>query len=312
LAIATVLAAEPMMEPRLLPDDMGRLAQPMMPLPAATQPPARPFFPENPPARDLPPAEAAARLWMTLQNHQAGHALEALAGWEQLRLPEETAAWREIAIAAAMLQTGDLKQAALHLDLARNLAPDHAVVAYYTGILRMEQAAADALVPDGHDPGTTRMVAYTPMENKAVYEMLARTELEMAIARAGEVRLDQPLFRLEPGEEEAVVMPRVGDLLVAIGADNFAGKAHHLLFGLCLDRGELIAAEVHLDAAVATGVAPLYGYQDLGNTYLALDRHADALRAAEKDLGINHPWLVDTWRQLNGATYEAVKGMWVW
>ncbi len=312
LVIATALAAaDPMMEPRLLPGDMGEVAQPMVPDNLV-----KPFFPEAPPgwnteAKDFPPAEAAARLWMTLQNHQAGHALQALAGWEQLCLPEEAAHWREIAIAAALLQTGDLKQAAMHLDLARNLAPDHAVVAYYTGLLRLEQAAAATRAPDGYD-GTLRMVAYPPMEDKAVFEMLARTELEMTIAKAGAVRLDQPLLALGPGEEEAVVIPRVGDLLAALGADNFVGKAHHLLFGHCLDRAELVAAEVHLDAAVATGVAPLYGYQDLGNTYLALDRHADALRAAEKDLRINHPEIGETWNRLSVATYQSVKGMWVW
>jgi tetratricopeptide (TPR) repeat protein len=248
---------------------------------------------------------------MTLENHQAGRRGEALAGWEQLRLPETTAHWREIAIAATLLQTGDLRQAAMHLDLARNLAPDQAVVAYYTGILRLEQAAAATRVPDGYE-GTLRMVAYTPMEDKAVLEMLARVELEMAIAKAGEVRLDHPLLMLEPGEEEAVVIPRVGDLLVALGADNFVGKAHHLLYGLCLDRGELVTAEIHLDQAAATGIATLYGYQDLATTYLAMERHADALRAARKDLRLNHPWVAGAWGRLEDLTYATVKGMWVW
>lgn len=312
LAIATALAAaDPMMEPRLLPDDMGQLAKPMV-VPDTAEPLVRPFFPEVPPARAFPPAEAAARLWMTLQNHQAGQTGLALAGWEQLRLPQETAHWREIAIAAALLQTGDLKQAAVHLDLARNLAPDQAVVAYYTGILRLEQAAVAARVPDGYDTGKLRMVAYTPMEDKAVYEMIARTELEMAIIKAAEIRLDQPLLMLEPGEEEAVVIPRVGDLLVALGADNFVGKAHHLLFGLCFDRAELVTAEIHLDEAVATGIAPLYAYQDLGETYLAVERPADALRVAEKDIKANHPWARAAWDRLNEITYQTVKGMWVW
>ena len=312
LVIATTLAAADPMQPRLMPAEGGDLAQPMVPGPLA-----KPIvFPEAPlgwntDRRGFPPAEAAARLWTTLQNHQAGCSAEALAGWEQLRLPETTAHWREIAIAAALLQTGDLKQAATHLDLARSLAPDHAAVAYYTGILRLEQAAAATRVRDGN-VGILRMVAFTPMEDKGVYEMLARVELEMAIAKAGEVRLDQPLLMLEPGEEEAVVIPRVGDLLVALGADNFVGKAHHLLYGICLDRAELVTAEVHLDSAAATGVATLYGYQDLGETYLALDRPADALRAARKDLEINHPEVGETWNRLNEMTYATVKGMWVW
>ncbi|HEX5103376.1 MAG TPA: hypothetical protein VFV87_06175, partial [Pirellulaceae bacterium] len=188
LALATAVAADPMTEPRLLPGDMGAIAQPL-----PTEPMRRPFFPEAPPASEFPPAEAAARLWMMLQHHQAGETAAALAGWEQLRLPEHTAHWREIAMAAALLRAGDVQQAALHLDLAQNLAPDHPLVAYYTGLMRLEQAADAGRVPDGYDLGQTRWCAYTPIEDKAMYEMIARTELEMAIARAGDVRLDEPL-----------------------------------------------------------------------------------------------------------------------
>jgi tetratricopeptide (TPR) repeat protein len=303
LMIATALAAaEPTRQSRLIPGEIGHVASL----------PARRVFAEALPSRDVPPAEAAAHLWMTLRNLQAGCTAEAMAGWEQLRLPEGTAHWREIAVAAALLQAGDLEQAAQHLDVARELSPDHALVAYYTGILRMEQAGAEARLPAGHGEDNVRLVAYTPLQDKAVYDMLAATELEMAIARAGEIRLDQPLLTLEPGEQEAVVIPRVGDLLVALGADNFVGKAHHLLFGICLDRGELATAERHLDEAAATGIATLHGYQDLGETYLALHRPADALRAARKDVRNNHPEIGETWNRLNEATYQSVKGMWVW
>src|SRR5262245_61006820 len=128
LAIATALAAaDPMKEPRLLPDDMGVIAKPMTPAPL------KPFFPEEPPVRQIPPAEAATRLWMALDGHRAGCIAEALDGWQQIRLPDETAHWREIAIGAACLQVGDQQRAAVHLRAARQLAPDHAMVAYLMG-----------------------------------------------------------------------------------------------------------------------------------------------------------------------------------
>lgn len=138
LAAATlVTAADPMMEPRLLPDDMGKIAQPMV----RTDAPQA-FFPELPPPRDFPPAGAAARLWNVLEQHRTGRMADALTDWEELRLPPETAYWREIGRGAAYLRAGQIEHAAVHLDAARQMAPDHAVVAYYRGILNLEQAAA--------------------------------------------------------------------------------------------------------------------------------------------------------------------------
>jgi tetratricopeptide (TPR) repeat protein len=283
---------------------MNKIARPM------PVEPARPFFPEARPARNFPPAEAAARLWMILEDHRAGRALAALEGWEQLRLPNETAHWRELAMGAACLQTGDLRQAFAHLETAQQLAPQHhPVVAYYIGLLRLEQAAADARVPDGMNRRQDRLVAYTPMEDKAVYEMLALGELRRATTQ---VQLDERLMGPDMAIEEVIVVPRVGDLLTALGADNFAGKAHHLLFGLQLNRGELIEAELNLDMAAATGVATLHGYRDLAETYLAMDREADALRAAKKDLRNNHPWVGQLCEQLAEITHAATKEMWVW
>src|SRR5262245_45926208 len=131
LAAATLAAADPGMPPRPLPPDMPKIARPIPPVD-----PAPPFFPEALPAREFPPAEAAARLWRILELARMGRAAEALAGWEQLRLPEQAAGWREVAMGAALLQLGDLKQAHQHLEVARRYAPANPLVAYEMGILR--------------------------------------------------------------------------------------------------------------------------------------------------------------------------------
>jgi hypothetical protein len=307
LAIATVLAAaDPMKEPRLLPDDMGAIAKPMTPEPV------RPFFPEDPPVRQLPPAEAAARLWLTMDSHRAGCIAEALAGWEQIQLPAETAHWREIAIGAAYLHAGNLERASVHLVAARQMEPDHPLVAYFTGVLRLEQAAAIGRVRDGIRSRGDLLVAYSPAEGKLQYRMLAIVELQNAIARAGEIRLDERLLTTDPQIEETVVVPRVGDLLFAIGAENFVGKAHHLLFGLYLDGGELTVAEFHLDRAAATGIAVLYGYQDLATAYLDQECNADAVRVAAKDLQVNYPWLLRLCERMAEITQDTAKAVWVW
>jgi hypothetical protein len=317
LAMVTALAAaepmiDPMHEPARLPADVEMLARPM------DAAPARPYFPEEGPADepkyDLPPAALAARVWMILETQQAGLAREALAGWQQIRLPGQAEAWREVAMAAANLTAGKLDRAAMHLDNAREYENAQAVVAYYTGILRLEQAAAAARVPDEATDATMRLVTYEPMQGtvgQTVLRVLARRQLEMAIARAGEVRLDERLVIGEPGMEEELVAPRVGDLLVALEANNFAGKAHHLLYGLEMDRGQLRQAEEHLDQAVATGIAPLFGYGDLAEGYLALEQPADALRATQKDMAANYPLLWEAGQEMK-ATLERMWEGWDW
>jgi hypothetical protein len=313
LALVTALAAgEPMMdpmgEPARLPADVEMLAKPM------DVAPARPFFPEEEPVYDLPSAALAARIWMNLETQRAGLAREVLAGWQQIRLPGQAEAWREVAMAAANLTAGKLDRAAMHLDNAREYENAQAVVAYYTGILRLEQAAAEARVPDEATDATMRLVAYEPMQGtvaQTVLRVLARRQLELAIARAGEIRLDERLVIGEPGMEEEFVVPRVGDLLVALEANNFVGKAHHMLFAMEMDRGQLRQAEEHLDQAVATGIAPLFGYGDLAEGYLALERPADALRVTQKDMAANYPLLWEAGQEMKAALEQVWEG-WVW
>lgn len=305
LILASVVAAgEPMLEPQRLPDDMGAVAKP---LPESVFP----FYPEDAAGRVVPPAEAAARLWSILDHHRHQRCTEALLGWEQLRLPDETAHWREIAIGAAYLRAGNLEEARLHLEFVRNLWPRHPVAAYYLGLLRLEQADAAERVPDV--PRTRNMlVAYRPLETRAFYESLAIKELHEALEQAQEIQLDQPLVATAPQLEESVVVPRASDLLAALGAGNYVGKAHHVLFGLHLGRRQLVTAEYHLDRAAETGLAVLYGYQDLATAWTEEGYHAAAVRAAAKDLQVNHPWLPALAKRFGELTRQAAPTIWVW
>jgi hypothetical protein len=308
-ALATALAAaDPMTEPDRLPDDMGLLAKPM---PDVT---VQPYFPEGEPALAMPAEETAARLWMTLEEQRAGRIGAALAGWEGIRLPTETEVWRQVGMAAAHLTAGQLAAAQDHLTLARDLAPENAVVAYYTGLLRMEQAAAAVRVPDDMTGAELRLVAHVPARGTLaaiVFKAMARAELHRAVARAEELRLDDRLIVDNMEMEERIVVPRVGDLLVALEADNFVGKAHHLLFGLEMDRGLLAEAETHLDLAVATGIAPLYGYEELAEAFLAQGNEPAALRAGAKDMQANYPLLWKAGQEMNEAVGRMWEG-WVW
>jgi tetratricopeptide (TPR) repeat protein len=315
-ALATALAAEPMPEPARLPDDMGLLAKPM------EVQAIKPHFPEDVPALATPPEEAAATVWMILEAQRAGRVTQALETWQRIRLPAEAEVWRQVAMAAGQLAARDLAAAEEHLGRARLLAPDNAVVAYYTGLCLLEQAAAAVRVPDELAGGDMRMVAavapgaaaQVPARGimaGAVLKAMARAELHAAIARAGEVRLDERLIVGDAEMEERIVAPRVGDLLVALQADNFVGKAHHLLFGLEMDRGQLAGAEDHLDQAVATGIAPLYGYEDLAEAYLVQGQEAAALRAGQKDLAANYPLLWQAGQEMRKAI-EGVWEGWVW
>jgi len=112
------------------------------------------------------------------------------------------------------------------------------------------------------------------------------------------------------GLEETFIVPCVGDLLLEMGADNFACKAHMRLFGLHLDRGELLAAELDLDAAV--GIAPLYGYQDLAEAYVTANQPQVLTRLLRKDLTATEPRLVAAYDRLTQWTREATADPWLW
>jgi len=307
LAIATALAAaDPMSEPKLLPETIRALAKPMS---ADIE---QPFFPEQPPIRKLPPAEAAARLWAILESHRAGHVHEALTEWNHVGLPNETAHWREIAMGAAYLRVGDLERAEMHLDAAKQLAPDHALVAYFTGLLRLAQADAAGRAPDTTKNKHEWFVTYSPAEGKELYHLLAIGDLRLAIARAGEVRLDEWLMTADARVDEEIVSPMTGDLLAALGARNFVGKAHQELFRLQLSRGELADAEFHLGQAATAGMTTLAMYRELAEVYLVHGQDGDAVRVATNGMRTTRPWVGALCQRLNAITLETASPMWVW
>jgi hypothetical protein len=275
--------------------------------------PMRPFFPEDdPPGRLLPPAEAAERLWMIFDSHKAGRSGEALAEWNEIRLPPYAAHWRDLAMGAAYLQAGALSRAEMSFEAARQRQPENAVVAYFMGLLRLEQAAAVMRVPDNLNKSHDRLVSYTPAEDKALYEASAIMELQWAIARAHEIRLDEPLIETDMQLEETVFVPRTVNLLAAIGGENFAGRAHHTLFGVHLRRGELEVAEQHLDQTAQSGTDVLYGYRDLAEAYLIQERHAEAVRALGKDLDFQFPWARPLCERLVGLISKSPEAERIW
>lgn len=253
------------------------------------------FFPEQPKPlhvdRDL-----AARLHAIVQLHAAGDNDKAAAMWRQTVLPPDGEVWRRVALAAFALENGKLEQAAEELDQADFLAPRNPLVAYFTGQLRMRQAArAEAI-----DPGVIALLAYPPEIPPAVrgmFELAAMQSLNQSIAWRDEVNLADPLVA-ETGKEG----PTVGDLLEAMKTADYVGRAHHTLGWLYLDRGQAEQAEKHFDGAVKDGVRVPWGYRKLGQWFEREDNPQGAFRAYLKHLGQYGEGAVlparDAWRNL--------------
>lgn len=304
--------------PGLLPPDMERLAEPMDEVTLPTLPDAGVvglgergldekgvaeggLMEEGPDDAHWPKSSARgdilsernAQLWAVLEFHRQGQVEQALEAWADIALPCESEAWRAIAMSAAYLSCGQLNDAVATLDTAERLDPDNPVLNYYLGVLRMQQAAAAPAWYDATGETPTRLVAWVPRQvtpnNKSMYELAAMTSLQRAIDMSSYLEQNRLLIGSESDAYQESSMsqmpPMVYDLLVAIGADNFEGKAHNLLSYLCLDRGWLEEAERHMDEAAETGLPILYGYSDLGNRYELAGRNLDASRSYLKQLG---------------------------
>ncbi len=291
---------------------MEEFANPMAPM---TPPPESP--------RDLaPPAGndfgAIADLWRVLELHRNGDLEEAIVGWQQVKLPRE--AWRNVGLAAAYLRNGNLEEAATILDYALTMEPNNAVLHYYNAISLLSKAV-DA--PEWYDAAPTpRMLLAAQTPDRAtrastLYRLGAISEFEKAIELAKVLNLNERLYppvvfadvpsygpigsgvansmfvMLPNGEyyeplyqtPMPIEPPTVADLLDAIGADEFEGKAHNMLAPLYLDRGLLQQAEEHMDAAVGLDMNVLDGYRQLADRYDACGQYGDAFRANLKAMG---------------------------
>lgn len=234
------------------------------------------------------PADAAQRVWVILAAQKQSNFEQALAEWPLAPITCDAEAWRHIGLAQAALGLRDLNGASKSLEMALTLEPENAVAHYFRGILLLEQAAAagewyDALEP----PTNARLISWTgtaqPTLTKSMYQLAARMEFEQALEMAGGVPYDLPLV-MAGAPSASAVEPTVRDLLIAVGAENFEGKAHNLLGYLLIERGEGQAAEQHLDSAAALGQPMLYGYDDLGALYQRQHDHLAAVRAYLKTM----------------------------
>jgi tetratricopeptide (TPR) repeat protein len=236
-----------------------------------------------------PSIDVTMEIWMLLADQQAGRLDRALEGWRRVPLPHEAEAWRNVALAQALIAAGDLEAAADALDTARAIQPENAVVHYYLGILQLERAER---AMHWYDPGIVPAARYVsvgqpPMvmpiapNSRDMYRLAAAMELEAAIELAPAVLLDEPLVPPE-WPTAAAIQPTVGDLLLALGADRFDAKAHNMLGYLYLESGAAQMAEHHMDAAADSGAVVVFGYEDLGKWYEAEGQHLDAVRAYAK------------------------------
>jgi tetratricopeptide (TPR) repeat protein len=226
--------------------------------------------------------ELHSQLWNVLQLHLERKHDEALLEWSTLAVPPDAVIWKWIAVGQALTATGEFEAAEQRLGAAVELAPDNPVAFYFLGVLRLEQASFATEWPDVVGPKPTRLVGYVPRQvvpnTKGMYELAATAAFEKAIELAGNVHADEVILSGEYAHGMALE-PTVGDLLFALGADNFPAKAHNALSYLFLERGALEVAENHLDEAVKGGLDPVYGYRELGDEYRVRGQFADATRA---------------------------------
>lgn len=276
LLLATALAADPM-GPAALPPTVKLAAGQSL----------RPFFPEHPPMPERVAAEAAERLWMTFEHQRAGCYAEALAGWEGIRLPHETAVWKEIGMAAALLRMEDLPQALARLERAEQIAPHHPLAAYYRGLVWMRQA--ERLPAEGY--GDRFPAAATPAVERAVYELMAIDDLTEAIERAMVVEMDEPLVPVARAAGRPMAGPQVRDLLAALEAEQFVGDAHFQIYRLHLGRREFADAEDHLHRAVQGGKAAADDLLGLAEALLEAGHRTDAFRVLHEAVALDQPWI---------------------
>jgi tetratricopeptide (TPR) repeat protein len=253
----------------------------------------------NPRAADpLMPAvapEMHEMLWRVLQLHRERRPAGALLLWPKVTLPPHTAAYKPMAMAVAEMQQNNLPAAERLMREARTRAPRDPLIAFFTGVLRMEQAGACRADSEGVGAQFAAYMPWEANEQRAMLELAAIMEFRDAIEWADEVNFD---IELMPDPLAANLGPLVTDLMTALGADNFVGKAHSVLGDLLLRRGALTEAEQHIDAAVAAGLPALFGYEDLGLLYELQGRHADVLRVYGKNFQQNCGPYLQQWKEL--------------
>lgn len=264
-------------KPGLLPRDVDSWAQPM-----------DRYLSD---AINQPSEDRAMQLWGILDDQQSGRTDRAIAAWKVIQLPISTEVWRHVALANAYLAADQLDNAADALATAESFDRDNALIYYYTGMLRLKQAAT---VPPWYDAPIDlkiKLVAVQPMQvvpnTPGMYRLAAMMHLAKAIEFAPNVFVDQPLVP-DDWPTHAAVGPTVGDLLLAMGDERFEGNSHYVLGSMHLENGAAKQAEQHLDRASDLGLPITDSYGELGTFYEGKHQHLDAFRAHLKDAKQGH------------------------
>lgn len=290
--------------------DLKKVAREPLPLPSEIADIAAPM---GEPQIDKPLAttDLAMQVWQALELQHSEMYDEAIAAWQAIDLSCETTVWKQVALGQAYLATGEIDSAAEVLRDAKSVQPDNPVVHYFLGLLRLEQAYVANEWLEAEGPAGTTFVAYKPTDvapnTKSMYQLAAMKELEEAIKLAPDIWADEPLAPTD-WPTQAALAPTVGDLLLAMRANNFEAKAHNMLSYLYLERGELETAEGHMDSAAAGGLKVI-GYSDLGEQYAEAGQHADAARAYVKAMQ-HSPNKVEPARKAWDNLSDAWREMW--
>jgi tetratricopeptide (TPR) repeat protein len=224
-------------------------------------------------------------VWKALTLQARSDYRAALVAWDAAVVDSPNEVWWGTAVAAAHLRLGELEEADAALDMAADLAPEHPVVYYLSGLLNLERSKEALDYLDAVGPEWFKLASYGRPQilpnSRAMYRLGAMHDLERAVEEAANVCPELPLvpsdWTLAPD-----LRPTVGDLMTATGTENFEADAHNILGSLYLDASQEELAEEHMDAAQKLGVCVLYGYADLAENYAAAGRHADAARAYTK------------------------------
>ncbi len=277
-------------QPGMLPP-MDEFAEPMLPMTSFFEGRKEKILP-SPRGLDL-----INELWAVMDLHRDGNVHEAIVRWKRIRLHKDAEVWRQVAIAAAHLKTGNVDAVVDVLEHAILIDPNNALVHYYWGFL--------FVAGNNHTSPTSG----EPVRSTTSHTLEAIRELNKAIELADQIDLDQHLAspvvltnrtweKTGIGVKQAVVpvlpngpfrsplqdpalatVPTVGDLLVAIDADNFIAKAHQMLGPLYIERGMLTEAESHLDEAARLGMLVLDDYRELADAYDAREQFENSIRA---------------------------------
>ena len=215
--------------------------------------------------------------------------------WKQVGSLGKHEAWRQIALGVAYRNAGHFGQADVALTEAQRHDPDNAVAHYIRGLWHLEQAESAPDYADAVNPHAIRFASHTLADTlpsctkpKSRLELEAINELELAIDKASLVHPHEPLVPIRwvmttpYPMRQPTIPPTVGDLLIAVAADNFTGKAHGLLVYLYLDHDRPEEAEYHVTHAGSHGIRVPYGYRLVGELYEQQGRSTDAYRTRLK------------------------------